>query len=37
VRLSIAKLVESIADREHAAKISTTRLGIANRSFRARG
>jgi hypothetical protein len=36
VRLRIAKLVESIADREQAAKISTARPG-ANRSFRARG
>ena len=37
VRLSIAKLVESIADREQAAKISIARLGTIDRSFRARG
>jgi transcriptional regulator with XRE-family HTH domain len=37
VRLSLAKLVESIADREQADKISTARLGTINRSFRARG
>lgn len=37
VRLRIAKLVESIADREQAAKISTARPGAATRSFRVRG
>jgi len=37
VRLSIAKLVESIADREMEAKAPTTRPGTVNRSFRAQG
>ena len=37
VRLSISKLVESIADREQAAKISTARRGTIDRSFRVRG
>jgi transcriptional regulator with XRE-family HTH domain len=37
VRLSIAKLVESIADHEMAAKASTATPGTVNRSFRAQG
>ena len=37
VRLSIAKLVESIADRELAAKASTAGTGTVDRGFRARG
>jgi len=37
VRLSIAKLVESIADHEMATKASTARPGAINRSFRAQG
>jgi len=37
VRLSIAKLVESIADHEMATKASTARPGTVNRSFRAQG
>ena len=37
VRLSIAKLVESIADHEMAAKAPTATPGTVNRSFRAQG
>jgi len=37
VRLSIAKLVESIADHEMATKASTAKSGTVNRSFRAQG
>jgi transcriptional regulator with XRE-family HTH domain len=37
VRLSIAKLVESIADREMEAKAPTTRSEAGHRSFRAQG
>lgn len=37
VRLSIAKLVESIADREMEAKASSARTETVSRSFRAQG
>lgn len=37
VRLSIAKLVESIADRQRSGNASTVRPGTVNRSFRVRG